>query len=530
MPAARLLSFLKVIERKMRSISKSTYITLAVGAVIGAFSMASMLKTNVLGKAQAAPGVGLAVASISPDRMDSIRSLDNTFADLVEAIEPSVVHIRTESKLAKDMFGRAMPSGGEGSGVVFRSDGWIVTNDHVVNGFEKVTVVLSDGREMLGQVRRAEDSDIAVIKVDAKDLPAATFADSSKVRQGQYAIAAGAPFGLENTVTIGHISALGRSPEVPDAKTTMGARYYPDMIQTDASINMGNSGGPLMNVDGQVVGINTAIYSGTGGNVGIGFAIPSNQARLIAEMLIEKGKITKGYMGVNPVNLKPFQKKDLKLDGGALVMEARNSEPAAVAGIKKDDVIVRIGESQVKGQIDVRNAMLRYEPGKSVDVEVVRAGEHKTFTVKLGTPPKNPTRSATPKGSNPLEQMPNMDDLLPKTAPSPDPEGDVTPLHEGKAKLGVRVQSLDAAARKQFNIPANVVGAIVAGVDENSVASKLGIQEGDVIQKIGDVTVQSGDDLVRAMSQVNWGDSKQVTWSRFKGNSRFEQSRTVEFK
>lgn len=518
---------------KNRSL-RTTYVTLAAGAIVGALAMATVFKTDVVTSAVAGPQVSVKnVGNINNADMEALRQLDSSFASLAEFIEPSVVHIRSESKTSKDMMGRAMPSGGEGSGVIFRPDGWIVTNDHVVNGFDKVTVVLADGREFPGTVKRAEDSDLAVIKIDSKNLPAATFADSSKVRPGQFAIAMGAPFGLENSITIGHVSALGRNSMVPDSKVGAMERFYTDLIQTDAAINQGNSGGPLLNVDGQVIGINTAIYSGTGGNVGIGFAIPANQARLIADMLIEKGKISRGFLGLVPVNLKPYQKTEMKIEGGALVDEVPNNSPAGIAGLKKGDVITKVGSLQIRSQIDVRNAMLKYAPGEKVSVQVLRDGQTKSVDVTIGTPPKPVAQGQNNPNFKQFEMpdLPNgFGDLLPKGFGNDDNGSQETPAREDKARLGVNVSDVDESARKQYDIPADVAGAVVTGIEPGSVASKIGLQVGDVIKQVGDKQVRTGADLVKAMESVKWGDSKTVAWAHFGKNSTFEQSRTVLFK
>src|SRR5436305_7849869 len=199
--------------------------------------------------------------------MTMLRAHDNSFASLAQYIEPSVVHITSEGTHDSDILGRRVGEvKGVGTGVVFRKDGWIITNDHVVAGFDTVKVVLADGREFPGTVRRAPDNDIAVVKINANNLVPAQFGDSGRMRVGQFAMAVGSPFGLDETVTIGHVSAMNRSDQViPDERAPLGYRAYSDLIQTDAPINMGNSGGPLINVDGQVIGINSAIYSGTGG-------------------------------------------------------------------------------------------------------------------------------------------------------------------------------------------------------------------------------------------------------------------------
>ncbi|HZH98990.1 MAG TPA: trypsin-like peptidase domain-containing protein, partial [Fimbriimonadaceae bacterium] len=436
---------------------------------------------------------------------------------------------------SSDVLGRRMGVvGGEGTGVIYRADGWILTNDHVVGGFEKVTVVLHDGRELPGEVRRAEDSDLAVVKVKAAGLTPAVFGDSNTVKPGQFAMAIGSPFGFDNTVTIGHISAVGRDTTIPDARVELGGRYYADLIQTDTSINMGNSGGPLVNIEGQVVGINSAIYSGTGGNVGIGFAIPSNQARLIADMLIEKGKITRGALGLKPENLKEYRKKELGLNGGAAIGEVVPGGPADKAGLKKDDIILKIAGNEVKNQLDVRNAMLQHSPGSTVDIELLRSGQRKTVTVKLVDPKQ--VRALTP--TPPQPKMPQnfqfgTPDELEKYFQMPRPkveDRDEAPLREGKARLGVGVENLTDTLRKQYSIPADVVGAVVVTVDSGSLAEQLGIEPGFVIQQLGNKKVRSAKDLSEAMASVNWGETRKLVFGKFSQNSQMSQSLDVTFR
>ncbi len=517
---------------------KSVLAMLAIGAVVGGLAVANL--SSIVPRAQAKQNApyAKAISTISEENMATLRSLDESFANLAEYVEPSVVHIRSEGKGGTDLFGRRTgATGGIGTGVIFRPDGWIVTNDHVVNGFDKVTVVLADGREFNGEVRRAEDSDIAVVKIEAKDLPAAAFGDSNKVRPGQFAMAVGSPFGLENTVTIGHISALGRMNQIPDQRAEGGYRFYPDLIQTDTPINQGNSGGPLVNIEGQIVGINSAIISATGGSNGIGFAIPSNQARLLAETLIEKGKVTRGALGLVPMNLKEYQKKEMKIDGGALVDEVPNTGPSAAAGIKKGDVIVRVGTMPIKTQMDVRNSMLRYAPGQTVDVEVVRDGQHKTFKVTLSNPkalrnlPSENPRSDDGKGGgeepSPFQDMPDWPNMDFNRTPD---TNEVPPVREGKARLGVGIDSLTAENRKKFDIPANVEGVLVTSVESGSVAAREGIREGFVIQEIDGRKLKTPQDLIEAMKNVKWGDRVTITSGRFTSNSQMRSTTQVEFR
>lgn len=517
---------------------------IATGGAIGVVATASVLNHAGITAARAgSPSQASPISNISTESMAALRDLDNSFANLVDYVEPAVVHIRVQTKGGVDQLGRRTGvMGGEGSGVIIRPDGWILTNDHVVGGMDKVTVVLNDGREFPGTVRRANDeqNDVAVVKIDATNLPTARLGDSSKVRTGQFAIAIGSPFGLENSVTIGHISALGRRSEVMDGQ--FGGRAYSNMIQTDAPINPGNSGGPLINIDGEVIGVNTSILGGnsmfgSAGNVGIGFAIPSNQARLIAEMLIEKGKVVRSYMGVSPENLKEYERKDLGIEGGAILRDVPSDGPAAAAGIKKDDVVVKIGSYEVKDQQDLRNSMFRYAPGETVAVEVVRDKQHKTFEVKLANVPKQQIAQAMPQQQDGGEGPQSMDPReffkqfdLPNGPQGGDDNGDVPPLREGKAKLGVQVGELNADARKSFNIPSSAAGVVVMTVQPGSVADKLGMKPGDVIESFDGKKLSSPQDLVTAIGSVNWGETKQIRFGRYAKGAQTMIDRPVTFK
>jgi len=517
---------LKEKHRKMklldRIVAKPGYITLALGVAIGIGSAAYFFKTDAVPKAIAQNEMPVRpIAGMTAENMSALRQLDASFANLAAYIEPSVVHIRTEGSRSTDVFGNRMGvMGGEGSGVIFRPDGWIVTNDHVVGGFDKVTVVLNDGREFPGKVIRSGDRtiDVSVVKIEATGLPSAKFGDSRKVKPGQFAIAVGSPFGLENSVTVGHISALGRQRVVGDA--LMGSyRAYNDFIQTDAPLNQGNSGGPLVNIEGEVIGINTAIFSGTGGSVGIGFAIPSNFARAAAENMIEKGKLVRGYLGIGPENLKGYQAKQLGISEGAYVAELPNDGPAAMAGIKQGDVITQIGSVKITSQQDLRAAMLRYSPGETVRVEFWRDKATKSVNVKVGkAPAETALNDQQPKRRqiDPESMIPDLKGIDPFFGfKIPDGSKDVPPIREGKAKLGVTVKDLDADLRKQYNIPASVKGAVVTSVAPDSVAAGLDLRPGDVIQRIGLTTINTADDLTKAMESVKWGDTRQIKVSRF---------------
>lgn len=516
---------------------KTTYLLIAAGFALGGISMAGINSGIGVAKAVAetkfSPRI---ISATSAESLAELHNLDESFKNLAKFVGPAVVDIKSTSGRMLTSDGRRMPtSGGEGSGFIFRSDGYVLTNDHVVGGFDKVKVILKDGREFEGKVTRAEDSDLALVKIDAKDLPTLAFGDSNLVEPGQLSMAVGAPFGLVNSVTVGHISALARD------KTVIQDRLYPDLIQTDTAINMGNSGGPLVNVDGQVIGINTAIYSPTGTSAGIGFAIPSNQAKFITDLLVKDGKITRSMLGLVPENLTEYQKLQKKVAGGALVQDVMG-EPAKSAGILKDDIVTRIGKSAITQQIDLRNAMLIYRPGSTVPVEVIRDGKKLTLDVTLlpYSRPKtvadmSPGQNGLPKGfqlppnMNPFDEIPGMPNTQePPQSGSPDSE--VPPVREGKAKLGVGVQDLSANLRTTYNIPSNATGVLVMTIEPGSVADRMGIQAGDLIQALGDKTTDSAKALSLAMSEVKWGDTRRVKFSRFGKNSRASSDATVTFR
>lgn len=516
---------------------RKVYLILAAGAAIGAIGAAAILRGPVIPKAFADKTVARPVGDLSSENMAMLRNLNESFAGLSEYISPAVVAIKVEGSRETDVLGRRMPTeSGEGSGVIIRKNGWILTNDHVVGGFKDVTVVLNDGREFKGKVTSSDYSDLAVVKIEADNLPTVTFADSNQVRVGQFAIAVGSPFGLENSVTIGHVSALGRDSAIGDPRS--GVRTYPDLIQTDAAINRGNSGGPLLDIDGRVIGINTAIFSQTGGSVGVGFAIPANQARLTAEMLMDKGRIVRGYMGMVPENVKLFRQRELGIEGGAAIAQFAEGEaksPARDAGLKAGDIVLRIGDISIKGQHDVRNAMLVYGPGETVKVEFLRGKDRKTADVRLADATKEqvaPLRRAqngeeAPQRQNPLQDFP---DLQIPEAPEQNPlEDRVPPVREGQARLGVTIEPITEAVRKEFNIPSNVSGVIVRSVEDDSVASRAGLRPGDVINRIGSTEIRSESDIRRAMSGVKWGDSRQVRTTRYTANGLMSKDATVTF-
>jgi serine protease Do len=354
-----------------------------------------------------------------------------------------------------------------GSGVIMTSDGYILTNHHVVDSATKVHVVLADKREFDAKVVGTDsDADIAVIKVDATGLPAVTIGDSSRVEVGDVALAIGNPFGLGQTVTMGIISALGR--------TGLGIERYENFIQTDAAVNPGNSGGALVNTRGELIGINTAILSESGGNQGIGFAIPSNSARSLMNQIKDHGQVTRGYIGIVPQDLTPqlassFGLKDTK---GALVSFVEDNSPAAIGGVQRDDVIREVNGKAINDEGELRNKIADIEPGTTLSLKVLRNGAEKSLSVKVAA---RPVESAA------------------KSAPAPDAGT--------SGKLGVSIQDLNPQIARQLGIPASVTGVVVTQVQPDSPAAEAGLKRGDVVQEVNRQPVKSASDFRNAVSQ-----------------------------
>lgn len=518
--------------------------TLAIaGIVVAGAAMSGMVRNGTLPtprKPIASKPVGFlpdASATRGPSGTISLQDLDTQFANLVEMIEPSVVHIQVR--------GRNGQPASQGSGVIYRQDGFIITNDHVVSQEGDVYVILASGKEYKGKVTRSGDArnDVAVIKIEANGLPAAPFADSRNVRPGQYALAVGAPFGLENTVTIGHISALGRASAAGGGADV---RVYNGMIQTDAPINPGNSGGPLLNISGEVVGINTSIYStstlmGEGQNAGIGFSLPSNQVKFIADELISRGKLMRGYLGVLPESLKPFEKDEMGVSKGAILRQVPADGPAAKAGLKANDIITRVGNMEIVDDQDILNSMLRNAPGTSVSVEYIRNGKRGTATVKVGEFPKENATAPRNQGQNgPRFYRGNPEDMekffedVPEglkdffkedgKAPKSTPKAPAAP--SGKPRLGVSVTDISTEARAQFEIPKGLNGAFVGMVETGSLADRIGLKEGDVITRLNGKSVNSAADLVEILGTVKAGQPGDISFQRFTNGTSMSQSRS----
>jgi len=357
-----------------------------------------------------------------------------------------------------------------GSGVIVSPEGYILTNNHVVEGATDVKVTLSDKREFKAEVIGTDPkTDIAVLKLTGEKFNAITLGDSTKVQVGDYALAIGDPFGVGQTVTMGIVSAKGRGG--------LGIEDYEDFIQTDAPINPGNSGGALVNDRGELVGINTAILShGSGGNEGIGFAIPINLARNVMGQIIDHGKVTRGYLGVVIQPITPNMSKALNLSKleGALVSDVNTKGPAKDAGVLRGDVITAINGNTVDDSNELRNTISMMQPGQTVKLEISRNGSTRDLDVKLGELP------------------------LSKEEARNQPEGS-----SKEALEGVGVENLDADTAAQLQLPESTKGVVVTGIDPSSPKADSGLQKGDVIQEVNHQPVRNVAEFEQAMRKAN---------------------------
>ena len=452
-----------------------------------------------------APPVRLEVSEAPVSRDAKIAT---SFAPLVKKVAPSVVKVSVTSKVKPNIMpGPGLPDlrrffgesendadsarqrrtpnqHGVGSGVLVTKDGYILTNNHVVESADEIKVALNDGREFSAKVSgRDPQTDIAVLKIDADDLPFVTLADSDLIEVGDVVLAIGNPFGIGQTVTTGIVSAKGRATMDLD---------YEDFIQTDAAINPGNSGGALVDTDGRLIGINTAILSRSGGNQGIGFAVPTNLARWVMEGLVRNGRVQRSLLGVSIQDLTPALAQEFKLDrvNGALVADVTAKSPAEQAGFKNGDVIV---EFDGKPVVDSRHLKLQVgatTPGTSVPVKILRDGASQTLRVTL-------------------RELPT--DKLARTSPSSDSAEDA--LH------GVGVVDLDNANRPQSGVPDRVLGAVISQVEPDSAAYEAGLRTGDVITEINRKPIENAADAVAACANPTDKRTLVKVWSR--GGSRF---------
>jgi serine protease Do len=418
---------------------------------------------------------GLAASALAQERgLESLRQSGQVFRGVAKKVSPAVVFIQVERADSNDdsaefmtpfndefmrrFFGR-MPrfnsprqgpsrhrAVGQGSGFIISPDGYILTNNHVVEGSDKVDVRLLDGREYSARIVGTDSpSDLAVIKIDESDLPFLRLGDSNRLEVGDWVLAVGNPFGLSHTLTAGIVSAKGRSG--------IGLSDYENFIQTDAAINPGNSGGPLVNLDGEVVGINTAIFSRSGGYMGIGFAIPINMAKQVRDQLIAYGEVTRGRLGVYIQELTKELAESFGLDQakGILIAQVIEDSPAAEAGLKRGDIITRIDGDKVGTLAEFRNRIAMTEPGRVIRLRILRAGDEELIKATIGELSGDQVGASTESGS--------------------------------ASSLGLSLETLtsDLAARLGYQ---GEQGVLVAAVEPDSVAARAGIRRGDLIQEI----------------------------------------------
>jgi serine protease Do len=437
-----------------------------------------------------------------------------SFADVVKRSAPSVVDVLSTKtvRVQQDMsqffndpifrhfFGMpGGPQGGDGearphrqkaqslgSGIIVSSDGYILTNNHVVDGADEVKVTFGQPTKEYTAtiVGRDPDTDVAVLKIDARGLPSAALGDSDMLEVGDTVLAIGDPFGVGATVTHGIVSALGRN-------TNQGIEAFEDFIQTDAPINPGNSGGALLDSEGRVIGINTAILSHSGGSNGVGFAIPINLVKSVAEQLVSKGRVERGFIGVTLEELTPDLAAQFGVEAGALVSDVTPGKPGDKAGLKSGDIITKLNGKAVENRNQLQIRVSTMPPGTEVQLEFVRNGKTKEVMVKLDTRPSTKALAGDLK------------------APSSD---------EGVLN-GVAVSDITPDTREQLQVPADVKGAVVTEVDPDSGSAEAGIAQGDIIMELDHKAVHNADEAVKLSQEIK-GPKVLVRFWRH-GSSRF---------
>lgn len=439
-----------------------------------------------------------------------VRALNQAFIEAVEAVSPAVVvldvlrrrtgedpHLPFWDQLPPSLRRRLFPEGeekelppvsGQGSGVVIREDGYILTNSHVVDGAEKITVRFKDGRRFEGRVQGIDkQSDLAVVKIDAEGLPVAKLGDSDAVQVGEFAIAIGAPFELEYSVTFGHISAKGRSGILPDP--AMDQRF----LQTDANINPGNSGGPLVNIEGEVIGINTLIR---GMNTGIGFAIPSNLAREVAEQLILHGKFTRAWLGVEIRSLRDSPDVSQYLNGlkdGVVVLGILRGGPASKSELRPGDVVVAVAGRPVATAQDLKDAIRSKPIGKPVVLDVVRGGRKLQVEVVPEAWPEESEELAAQRTQRPAEAR--------------------------SEELGVTARPLTAELAERYGLDRDE-GLVVTEVAPGSPAERAGLRPGDLLTEVNGRPVKRLRELRQAWAEADLKKGVPVQYLR-EGMLRF---------
>jgi serine protease Do len=426
--------------------------------------------------------------SLDLNSVDVLQRLDEEYTKVTAAVVPSVVSITTTRTVTRRMpidplelfFGRRFPDQAQqkvtslGSGVIVSKEGHIVTNNHVLNGTSDVTVQLNDGREAKAKIVGTDAQiDLAVLKIDLPNLSPLSLGDSDKVKVGQIVMAIGNPFGLEESVSQGIISAKDRRA-MNDSQV--------EFFQTDTAINPGNSGGPLVNIRGEVIGINSAIYSESGGNQGIGFAIPSNVVKAAMGSIISKGRVIRGYLGVAIQSVTKEIAEQFRLDSvrGALVTDVTPGSPAEKAGIIRGDVIRKVNDYDVKDTMSLVNRIAEADVGSSLRIDLVRDGAAKSVMAQVAEQPADLVARLNRNQSDPGQSEDSQGGLF----------------------AGVQVQNLTQKLRLEANVPATVNGVLVTGVDPSSPVAQQ-IRPGDVIEQINRRPVPDVNEFESVVSQLN---------------------------
>jgi serine protease Do len=487
----------------MRSNYRQVLIVLAAAVLVAAVGMATVagLKAEV-----PLPAPQTAKAQDRP--LSSLRDLNQAFVDIAAMVKPAVVTVSTEKTLRAqagspfgspfagdpffDMFFGPQGRGGGnqpreqefrqqglGSGVIVSADGRILTNNHVIDNVDSIFVRTFNGERYSAKLVGADPkTDVAVLQIDAKNLDYLKIGNSDSLQVGEIVLAVGSPLSesLAYTVTQGIVSAKGRS--------NVGLADYEDFIQTDAAINRGNSGGPLVNLDGELVGLNTAILSSSGGFQGIGMAVPSNMAVRVMESLISEGRVVRGWLGVSIQDLTPAIAKGLGLEqsGGAVVGEVVSDGPSKKAGLQAGDVIVSVDGQAIENSTQLRNRIAGTKPDTRVALKVLRGNDRLNVDVKLG-------------------ELPN----------EPGAQGNKSDLED---RLGFSVATLDSKLARQYEIDRQLSGVVVTSLDQSSAAARAGLREGDLIRGVYRGPVETKEEFVTALEGTKAGEMVLLQVSR----------------
>ncbi len=456
-------------------------IILLIGFLLGGITYYFLSKTTVSSYTPFAPRVP-----------KQIEETSRAFSEIVKAVSPAVVNISSTKVIKRqptpfdeffdflypfpDGRGKRWKEQSLGSGVVVSSDGYIVTNNHVVEQADEIKVILIDKKSFKAKVVGSDPkTDIAIIKIDAKGLPMLPWGDSEKLQVGEFVLAIGNPFGLSHTVTMGIISAVGRAD--------VGITDYENFIQTDAAINPGNSGGPLVNIKGELIGINTAIFSKTGGYQGIGFTVPSNMVRVVMDQLIKHGKVTRGWLGITIQEITPeiAHKFGLRQSDGALVSDVAKGSPAHRAGMMRGDIILEFNGKRIRDVATLRNMVAQSKIGSQVDIKVLRRDKEITLKATI------------------MELPAEVGDIVPSSSRGTD-MGD-------NAISGITVMDLNTAIAKQLGIDRDEKGVVIVKVEHGSSAEEVGIRKGDVIQEMDRQRINSINDFNKLVSKIGSDDT-----------------------